>query len=86
MTTKQLIARIKKYYRLYGEQSLTGIDVPINDDLTGETVSLEKLGTDDGEIGVFCRNNSWFIPLEELVYKELSKVMKNIYVNLSKKK
>lgn len=86
MTTKQLIARIRKYYRLYGEQNMVGIEIPILEDMTGELVKIEKVGIDDGEIGVFCKNGSWFIPLDELVYKELSKIMKNIYINVSKKK
>ena len=83
MTTVQLIARIRKYYRLYGDQNLSGIELRIDLDSDKQT-ELEKLTMDDGELGVMLENGTWFIPLNELVYKELSKIMKRIYQNIQK--
>lgn len=76
MTTNQYRQRIKKYFRLYGSQNLSGIKLTEKD--SNAIYNLTTLDEDMGEVGVYCNNNSWFIPLDELTYSELKKICINI--------
>lgn len=78
MTTKQLEARLKKYFRTYGSISLNGMTIPSLDNGTGAPFILDRTCKDDNEIGVMCKGNNWFIPTSQLKYKEISQII-NIY-------
>jgi hypothetical protein len=76
MTTKQLLARVRKYYREKGSISLQGMEVPEMTQGAGNLVQLDRLCEDDGELGVMCVGEKWFIPLNELTYRELAQILK----------
>ena len=76
MTTKQLLARVRKYYREKGSISLQGMAVPEMTQGAGNLVQLDRLCEDDGELGVMCVGEKWFIPLSELTYRELAQILK----------
>lgn len=76
MTTKQLAARIRKYYKTYGSISLKGMIIPCMTNGTGAPYILDRLCEDDNEIGVMCVGDEWFVSLNELTYSELSKIVK----------
>lgn len=42
----------------------------------GDLVTLDMVCVDDDELGVMCVGNEWFIPLTELTYRELMKIVK----------
>ena len=42
----------------------------------GDLVTLDRVCVDDNELGVMCIGNKWFIPLTELTYRELIKIVK----------
>ena len=89
MTTKQLAARVRKYFRLYGKQNLSGIEISSEVGKTDvEMIHLTYLAEDDNEVGVFYDDNKWFIPLDEMTYKELNTICKRIEKNvgINKKK
>lgn len=76
MTTKQLAARVRKYYREKGSISLHGMAIPEMTQGAGQLIVLDRLCEDDGEIGVMCVGDKWFIPLDELTYRELAQILK----------
>jgi len=77
MTTKQLIARVKKYFRVNGSISLKGMSVHEMTQGMGKMINLDRLCVDDNQLGVMAVQNSWFIPLEELTFSELKNVLKH---------
>jgi hypothetical protein len=42
----------------------------------GDLVTLDRVCVDDNELGVMCVGEKWFIPLTELTYRELMKIVK----------
>lgn len=76
MTTKQLVARVKKLYKENGSIRLNGMQVHEYEDGEGDLVTLDRVCMDDNELGVMCVGEKWFIPLTELTYRELMKIVK----------
>jgi hypothetical protein len=76
MTTKQLVARVKKLYKEKGSISLNGMQVHEYEGGEGDLVTLDRVCVDDNELGVMCVGEKWFIPLTELTYRELMKIVK----------
>ena len=50
--------------------------VPMGKGGTGLMIELDKICVDDGDLGAMCSGGRWFIPLEELTYRELEKIIK----------
>jgi hypothetical protein len=78
MTTKQLVARVKKLYNENGSISLNGMQVHEYEGGEGDLVTLDRVCVDDNELGVVCVGDEWFIPLTELTYEELMNIV-NMY-------
>ena len=76
MTTKQLVARVKKLYNENGSINLNGMQVHEYEGGEGDLVTLDRVCVDDNELGVMCVGEKWFIPLNELTYSELMKIVK----------
>jgi hypothetical protein len=76
MTTKQLVARVKKLYKENGSIHLNGMQVHEYEGGEGDLVTLDRVCVDDNELGVMCVGEKWFIPLTELTYRELMKIVK----------
>lgn len=76
MTTKQLVARVKKLYKENGSIHLNGMQVHEYEDGEDDLVTLDRVCMDDNELGVMCVGEKWFIPLTELTYRELMKIVK----------
>lgn len=76
MTTKQLVARVKKLYKENGSIHLNGMQVHEYEGGEGNLVTLDRVCVDDNELGVMCVGEDWFIPLTELTYSELMKIAK----------
>lgn len=76
MTTKQLVARVRKLYKEKGSISLNGMTVHECEGGQGDLVTLDRVCIDDDELGVMCVGDKWFIPLTELTYRELMKIVK----------
>ena len=76
MTTKQLVARIRKLYKEKGSIFLNGMTVHECEGGKGDLVTLDRVCVDDNELGVMCIGNKWFIPLTVLTYRELMKIVK----------
>ena len=54
MTTKQLVARVKKLYKEKGSIHLNGMQVHEYDGGEGDLVTLDRVCVDDNELGVMC--------------------------------
>ena len=78
MTTKQLVARVKKLYKENGSIHLNGMQVHEYEGGKGNLVTLDRVCVDDNELGVVCVGDEWFIPLTELTYEELMNIV-NMY-------
>ena len=76
MTTKQLEAKVKKLYKENGSIQLNGMQVHEYEGGKGDLVTLDRVCVDDNELGVMCVGEKWFIPLTELTYRELMKIVK----------
>lgn len=76
MTTKQLVARVRKLYKENGSIHLNGMQVQEYEGGEGDLVTLDRVCVDDNELGVMCVGEKWFIPLTELTYRELMKIVK----------
>ena len=76
MTTKQLEAKVKKLYKENGSIQLNGMQVHEYEGGKGDLVTLDRVCVDDNELGVMCVGEKWFIPLNELTYRELMKIVK----------
>ena len=76
MTTKQLEAKVKKLYKENGSIYLNGMQVHEYEGGEGNLVTLDRVCMDDKELGVMCVCEKWFIPLTELTYRELMKIVK----------
>ena len=76
MTTKQLVARVRKLYKENGSISLNGMQVHEYEGGEGDLVTLDRVCVDDNELGVVCVGDEWFIPLTELTYEELMNIVK----------
>lgn len=76
MTAKQLVAKVKKLYNEKGSIQLNGMQVPEYEGGKGDLVTLDRVCMDDNELGVMCVGEKWFIPLGELTYRELMKIVK----------
>lgn len=76
MTTKQLVARVRKLYKEKGSIHLNGMQVQEYEGVEGNLVTLDRVCVDDNELGVMCVGEKWFIPLTELTYRELMKIVK----------
>lgn len=81
MTTKQLVAKIKKLYREHGAVKFNSGDMIClyaekNKQTLENMIPVNRLCMDNDELGVMCGNNDWFIPLTELTYKELINIVK----------
>ncbi len=76
MTVKQLVARVKKLYKEKGSIRLNGMQVNGYENKEGDLVTLDRVCMDGDELGVMCVGDKWFIPLTELTYKELMKIVK----------
>jgi hypothetical protein len=76
MTTKQLVARVKKLYNDNGSINLNGMQVHEYEGGEGDLVTLDRVCVDDNELGVVCVGDEWFIPLTELTYEELMNIVK----------
>ena len=76
MTTKQLEAKVKKLYKENGSIYLNGMQVHEYEGGKGDLVTLDRVCADDNELGVMCVGEKWFIPLTELTYRELMKIVK----------
>ena len=76
MTTKQLVARVRKLYKEKGSIHLNGMQVHEHEGGKGDLVTLDRVSVDDNELGVMCVGEKWFIPLTELTYRELMKIVK----------
>ena len=73
---QQLIDRVKKLHKEKGSISLNGMFVPMGKGGTGLMIELDKICVDDGDLGAMCSGGRWFIPLDELTYRELEKIIK----------
>ena len=76
MTTKQLVAGVRKLYKENGSIHLNGMQVHEYEGEEGDLVTLDRVCVDDNELGVMCVGEKWFIPLTELTYRELMKIVK----------
>ena len=76
MTTKQLVARVRKLYKEKGSIHLNGMQVHEYEGGKGDLVALDRVCMDDNELGVMCVGEKWFIPLTELTYRELMNIVK----------
>lgn len=76
MTTKQLAARVRKLYKEKGSISLNGMQIHEYEDGKGDLMTLDRVCVDDNELGVMCVGDNWFIPIDELTYRELMKIVK----------
>lgn len=76
MTTKQLVSKIQKLYKEKGSIQLNGMQVHEYEGGKGNLVTLDRVCMDDNELGVMCVCEKWFIPLGELTYRELMKIVK----------
>ena len=76
MTTKQLVARVKKLYKEKGSIHLNGMQVSEYEGEESDLVTLDRVCVDDNELGVMCVGEKWFIPLTDLTYRELMKIVK----------
>jgi hypothetical protein len=76
MTTNQHVARVKKLYKEKGSIHLNGMQVHEYEGGEGDLVTLDRVCEDDNELGVMCVGEKWFIPLTELTYRELMKIVK----------
>ena len=76
MTIKQLIAKIEKLYSEKGSVSLNGMQIHEYEGGKGDLMTLDRVCIDDNELGVMCIGDKWFVPLNELTYRELMKIIK----------
>ncbi len=81
MTTKQLVAKIKKLYKEHGEVKFNSGDMLClytekNKQTLENMIPIDRLCIDDNVLGVMCVGENWFIPLTELTYKELMNIVK----------
>ena len=76
MTKKQLVARVNKLYNEKGSIHLNGMQVHWDEGGKGDLVTLDRVCVDDNELGVMLVGDKWFIPLDELTYRELVKIVK----------
>lgn len=76
MTTKQLIEKVKKLYNEKGSVSLNGMQVHEYRGGKGDLVTLDRVFVDNNELCVLCVGGMLFIPLSELTYRELNRIVK----------
>lgn len=77
MTTEQLVRKIKKFFRENGETAIAEMNVPELENGNGKVHRVNILCADNNEIGV--ASSDYFFPLDELTWKELSKIKKFLF-------
>ena len=72
----QIIAEYKEKLHTRVQELLEDTKIDENRLLTEVTLFADRVCVDDDELGVMCVGEKWFIPLTELTYRELMKIVK----------